>query len=214
MHDCMHFGGYPVAVGVCRSRRLFAALAGAFIAMTGPVDAVAQNSGATPIRPVPVPDLSKAPSSAPLQGVMRLNPSKFGARAASAPGVSVQSIQDACLAIDKNRYAQALRDIQNKENLCATATYSIDDQRTAGCRSADTEDQCQTKLYNYCMDRGGDRVAFRNVANQEISAARRARDMLDAYIRYIENTRPLHSGEVEPRPALPQLPRLETVPIK
>ena len=191
-----------------------AVVAAAIIGFAGLQDARAQSPGATPIKPVPATDLTKAQSPAPLQGVMRLNPSKFGARAAGAPTVSVQSIQDACLAIDKNRYAQLLRDIQSKEDFCASASYSIADQRAAGCRGTDTDEQCQMKLYVNCMDGGGDRVAFKNAADQELAAASRVRNMLDTYIRYIEYTRPLHSGEGVPGPPRYELPRLQTVPIR
>ncbi len=131
---------------------------------------------------------------APLRGVMRLNPSKFGARPTSGSSLSESGIQGACSAVDPSRYTQLLRSIELKENACTAAAYSVEDQRSAGCSGADTVDQCQTKLYDYCMNRSGDRAAFRNGADQELSVARRARDKLDAYMQYIANTASLHTG--------------------
>lgn len=214
MHERPDLSGNRVAVGVFASRWVFAVVAAAVIGSAGLRGAAAQDFGATPIKPVPPADLAKTPSSAPLQGVMRLNPSKFGARAAGAPAVSGQSIQDACLAVGKNRYAQSLRDIQNKESLCAAASYSVADQRAASCTRADTDDQCQVRLFAYCKGRGSDLAAFRTAANEELATARRARDMLEGHIRSVENALALRSGDVGLPHSPPQLPRLETVPIR
>jgi len=202
----MHFMEHQAVGNVFRSIRFTAVLVAAIIGLAGFRGAIAAEPAAPPVKPIGAAGLATPQTPKPLGGVMRLNPSKFGARAAAGPAVSITGIQTACSAVDPNRYAQLLRTIQNKENLCAAASYSVEDQRSAGCSGADTVDQCQTKLYNYCMDRGGDRAAFKNAADQELAVVRRARDMLDGHMRYIENTRSLHGGEVTPSQTPPQLP--------
>lgn len=214
MHERRHCARHRLIGGVFGSRWSCAVVAGAIIGLAGVRGAIAGEPAATPVKPLPAANLAAPQSPGPLRGERRLDPSKFGARAASGPSVSVESIQDACGAIDRNRYAQLLHAIEDKEDLCATASYSIEEQRTAGCIGADTVHQCQLKPYSYCMDRGGDRAAFRNAANRELTAVRRVRDMLEAHVRYIENTYALHSGELAAGSSLPRLPRVETLPIR
>ncbi len=222
MYKRMHFTEYQAVGSVFRSRRLFALVTVAIFGLAGFRGVIAAEPGAAPVKPIGVTPmkpigaagLATHQAPAPLGGVMRLNPSKFGARAAVDPSLLVSGIQAACSAVDPNRYTQLLRNIQNKEDSCTAASYSVEDQRAAGCSGTDTVDQCQTKLYNNCMDRSGDRAAFKTAADQELAIVIRARDKLDAQRQYIENTRPLHSGEASGNtlPFPPSRPTLEWRP--
>lgn len=196
MYKRMHFTGVQAAGSLFRPRSICAAVAAAMIGLTGLHGATAAEFAAPPVKPVPAVGMATPRSPAPLRGVMRLNPSKFAAQASSKPAVNMANIQAACSAIDPNRYVQLLRTIQGKETLCTAASYSVEDQRAAGCTGDDTVDGCQKRLFNYCMDRSGDRAAFNNAATQEFKAVLRVRERIDAHIRYIEETIPLHSGEV------------------
>ena len=188
MYKRMHFTGYQAVGSVFRSCRLSAVVVAAIIGLAGFRSVIAAEPGAAPMKPIGAADLMTPQTPASLHGVMRLNPSKFGARAAVDPSLLVSGIQAACSAVDPNRYTQLRHTIQSKEDLCTAASYSVEDQRTAGCSGTDTVDQCQTKLYNNCMDRSGDRAAFKTAADQELAIVIRARDKLDAQRQYIQNT--------------------------
>lgn len=195
MYKRMHFTGVQADGPVFRPRSFCAVAAAMMIGWAGLHGASAAEFAAPPVKPVPAAGMATPHPPTPLRGVMRLNPSKFAAQAGSKPAVNMANVQAACSAIDPNRYAQLIRTIQGKETLCAAASYSVADQRAAGCIGADTVDQCQQRLYNYCMNRSGDRAAFKNAAIQELTAVRRVRDRIDAHIQYIQDTLPLHTGE-------------------
>lgn len=213
MYKRMHFTGYQAVGSVFRSHRLSAIVVLAIFGLAGFRGVIAAEPMAMPMKPIGAAGVA-TPQPAPLRGAMRLNPSKFGARAAVNPALLVSGIQAACSAVDPNRYAQVLRTIQSKEDSCAAASYSAEDQRAAGCGATDTVDACQTKLYNFCMDRGGDRAAFKTAADQELALVTTARDKLDAQRQYIQNTRALHSGEAGGNPLrfLPSTPTLHIGP--
>lgn len=195
MYKRMHFTGYQADGSVFRSHRLSAIVVAAIIGLAGFRGVIAAEPPAAPVKPIGAAGLATPQPPAQLRGVMRINPSKFRARAAVNLALLVPGIQAACSAVDPTRFGQVLRTIQGKEESCIAASYSAEDQRAAGCGATDTVDACQTKLYNFCMDRGGDRAAFRAAADQELALVTTARDKLDAQRQYIQNTRALHSGE-------------------
>lgn len=219
MYKRMHFTGYQAVGSVFRSHRLSAIVVMAIFGLAGFRGVIAAEPMAVPMKPIGAAGLATPQPPAPLRGVMRLNPSKFGARAAVNPSLSGSGIQAACSAVDPNRYAQVLRTIQNKGDSCAAASYTAEDQRAAGCAATDTVDACQSKLYSFCMDRSGDRAAFRAAADQELALVTTARDKLDAQRQYIQNTRALHSGEASGNssgtlPFPPSTPTLHIGPIR
>ena len=188
MYKRMYFTGYQAVGSVFRSHRLSAIVVMAIFGLAGFRGVIAAEPPAVPMKPIGAAGLATPQPPASLRGVMRLNPSKFGARAAVNPALLVSGIQAACSAVDPDRYAQALRTIYNKIDSCAAASYSAEDQRAAGCGATDTVDACQTKLYNFCMVRGGEQAAFATAADQELALVTTARDKLDAQRQYIQHT--------------------------
>ncbi len=149
---------------------------------------------AVPVKPVGATGLTTPQPSVAMRGVMRLNPAKFKSGSAVNPALSGSGIQAACNAIDPNHYTQALRTIEGKEDSCIAASYTAEDQRAAGCTGTETLDDCQVRLYNFCLDRNGDRAKFRAAASQELALVTQAINKLDAQKQYIQNTLSQHSG--------------------
>jgi len=191
MYQCLHFTGHQTA----RSQRLCAAVVAAFFGLAGVRFAIAADSIPLPSKPIGAGGVTVPKAGAPLSGAMHINSTKFKTPVAANPALANSGVQAACSAVDPQRYTQLLHTIQAKEESCTAASYSVAEQRSAGCSGTDSVDQCQVKLFSYCMDLGGDRARFKTAADQELALVTTARNKLDALMQYIQNTRALHSGE-------------------
>lgn len=215
MYQCQHFIGYQALCGRLSSKRLCTAVMAAMVGWVGTPCAVAAESIPVPAKPIGAAGLSASNGIAPLSGTMHINSAKFKLPIAVNPALVNSGVQAACSAVDPSRYTQLLHAIEAKEGSCSAASFSVAEQRSAGCSGSDTVDLCQVKLFTYCMDQGGDRAKFKAAADQELALASTAKDKLDVLMQYIRNSRALHSGEGggNSLPLPPPMPKLGPIVI-
>lgn len=97
-------------------------------------------------------------AAAPLKGEIRLSPgaqrgmgsSRLGVRhAVSFKGLN-QKFDD--FSGNAKTYEQGAKKIPEIAKACANKSYSIQDQKAAGCTGNETMNQCMDKLYKHCIE--------------------------------------------------------------
>lgn len=108
-------------------------------------------SGKTPAGTVQRP--GGGPAAAPLKGDIRLAPG-YQAILGLATAMSFEKIKKKFdgLTGDAQVYELGVKLMPEIQNACANKSYSVQDQKRAGCTGNESLKQCMDKLYKHCVE--------------------------------------------------------------